>query len=184
MTEMSTKPGTEICTILSIGLSMCNCNVIWHNKLMPVALLFYYGLCLSIHISLYSVPFTLLWSVASIHIRYTSGTDPGIFVRGVQLSENFWQAKKKEKGGGEGERKKMEGCGGLFPAAEVHVWFESTYQTNIYIQVYFRGRGMVFCTIACPSLHNFTVLILSGRGSGGPPPEKFWLKHVKWCKIL
>ena len=50
---------------------------------------------------------------------------------GVQISENF--DKPKRRGGG---RKKTEGCGDSFASAEV--WFKLTFQTNIYIQVYFR----------------------------------------------
>ena len=42
------------------------------------------------------------------------------------------------------------GCGGYFHSAEV--WFKSTFQRIIYIQVYFR-YGMVFCTIESASLY-------------------------------
>ena len=68
----------------------------------------------------------------------TTGADPGIFVRGVQLSLKFEeQKKKKKKKREEGEKtKNTGGCGGSSPSAEV--WFKSTFQTFIYIQVYFR----------------------------------------------
>ena len=62
-----------------------------------------------------------------------SGADPGIFVRGG--GSNFqknWRAKKKKE---ERKLKKTEGCGGSFPSA-AKVWFESTFQTIIYIKVY------------------------------------------------
>ena len=117
--------------------------------------------------------------------KWYPGADPGIFVRGgggSNFPKIFDKQKKKEKGGrGGGGRKKTEGCGDPSPAAEVHVLFKSTFQTIIYIQVYFSGRGMVFCTIAGPSLHKHTVFILSGRGFGGLPPENVLLK---WCKIV
>ena len=54
---------------------------------------------------------------------------------GVQLFENFWQAKKKKK------KKRGEKTGfrlffHSFPSAEV--WLKSTFQKIIYIQIYFR----------------------------------------------
>ena len=70
-----------------------------------------------------------------------TGADPGIFVRGgVQLSENF--DNKKKRGGGE-DRKREVVMHGSFPSAEVYMEFKLTFQTIIYIQVYFR-YGMVF----------------------------------------
>ena len=70
----------------------------------------------------------------------TTGADPGIFVRGVQLSLKFEEQKKKKKKKGRRRRENEEygggGCGGSSPSAEV--WFKSTFQTFIYIQVFVR----------------------------------------------
>ena len=51
-----------------------------------------------------------------------SGADPGIFVRVVQLFQNF----DKQKKGGEVRKRwgRGGGCGGYFHSAEV--WFKST----------------------------------------------------------
>ena len=64
---------------------------------------------------------------------------------------------------------KTEGFdGSSFPSAEV--WFESTVQTIIYIQVYL-WYDMVFCTITSPSLHkhkdDMVVLYCKCVGDGG-----------------
>ena len=74
---------------------------------------------------------------------HDTGADPGIFVRGGPTFRNFWQAKKKKK---KKKKKKEEGrkrkkwrvvvCGVSFVSTDV--WFESTFQTINYIQVYFR----------------------------------------------
>ena len=66
-----------------------------------------------------------------------TGAGPGIFVRGVKLSENFDKQKKKE------ERKRKVVVVQYFPTAEV--WFKLTIQTIIYIQVYFSvGHGLLY----------------------------------------
>ena len=74
------------------------------------------------------------------------GADPGIFVRGG--GSNFPKiltSKKKNNNNKRGRGKRLENgggwggggsCGGYFHSAEV--WFKSTFQTIIYIQVYFR----------------------------------------------
>ena len=54
-----------------------------------------------------------------VFYKYT-GADPGIFVRGVQLSENFDKQKKKEKGGGQ-----VRGGGG-----NERLWLFSFLQKN------------------------------------------------------
>ena len=91
--------------------------------------------------------------------------------------KNFDKQNKQRKKGG------MEETGdcGVQPFPSSEVWLKSTFQTIIYIQVNFRGkgggggRGQGVLFNCKPLIHKHTVLILSGRGSGGPPPENVWL---------
>ena len=69
-----------------------------------------------------------------------TGADPGIFVRGGPTFGKFWQEKKR--GGGE-----KTGGGVSFPFAGV--WFKSTFQTIIYIQIIF-GRAWSFVQLQVP----------------------------------
>ena len=71
-----------------------------------------------------------------MNVYENSGADPGIFVRGVQLSEIFDKQKKK-KGGGELEKRRVVVALSLL----AEEWFKSIFQTSICIQVRFRGRA-------------------------------------------
>ena len=62
-----------------------------------------------------------------------AGADSGIFVRDFREIFDKQKKKKKKK---EKRREETEGFGCSFPSVEW--WFKSTFQTIIYIQVYFR----------------------------------------------
>ena len=63
---------------------------------------------------------------------YLPGADPGIFVRGNFLKFLTSKKKKKKKKKGGEERKQGFGCS--FTSAKL--WFKSTFNTIIYIQVF------------------------------------------------
>ena len=75
-----------------------------------------------------------------------TGADPGIFVRGGPTFGKFWQAKKKKKKKEEEERKRGGGEE-VFPFAGV--WFKSTFQTIIYIQIIL-GRAWSLVQLQAP----------------------------------
>ena len=120
---------------------------------------------------------------------YQTGADPGIFVRGGPTFRKLRQAKKKKKKEkkkeeGRKPKKKTEGCGGSSPSADV-IDFPDNY---LYIQAFFRW-GMVFCTIASPSLHkhkdDIVVLYCNCVGGGrGSSPRRFLSSMVQNRVIL
>ena len=62
-----------------------------------------------------------------------------------------------------------------FYSTEVHVWFTSTFQKIIYLQVY----GLLYnCKPLSTQTHSFDIV---GEGVWGSSPRHFWLK---WCKIV
>ena len=108
-----------------------------------------------------------------------TGTDPGIFVRGVQLSENFdkKKKKKKKKGGGVEKRRVVA----LFLLAE-----ESIFQTFICIQVCFREGGVGHGKSLSTQIHRFhgriDIVNVFGMGGMGVLPQKiFSFNGVKSC---
>ena len=103
-------------------------------------------------------------------------------VGGVQLSEIFDKKKKKEEEE-ERNRKKTEGWGGS------EVWFYSTFQKIICIQVYFLGVGHGFFLYNCKPFFtrthgwygSFDIVNVSGRGVWGSSARNVCLK---WRKII
>ena len=64
-----------------------------------------------------------------------SGADPGIFVRGGPTFRKFWQAKAKGgRGGGRNGRNRRV-------VVVLSLLQKSTFQTSIYMQLYFSGGG-------------------------------------------
>ena len=80
---------------------------------------------------------------------------------------------------------KKDSCSASFRSAEV--CFKIDFPDNyLFTYKFISGKGMFFFgTIASLFLHkhrdDMVHVTVLGRGSGGPPPENFWLK---WCKIV
>ena len=107
------------------------------------------------------------------------------FRQGVQTFVKFWKAKKKKKKKGGEKTKEKEDLWWFFPFCRLYDINRLSRQLFTYKFITVGGMVFLYCNpLSTKHAFDMVVLILQIcriRGSGGPPPEKFWLK---WCKIM